>query len=163
MASSRWTPGSTRSSRNPRSSGCGASGSSPGPITSTRAPPLPEAISQQLKDVIEGHKGINNYGFKADDIVGLIEGGATAGRGALWHELISVQLDADRMDYFLRDSHHAGFTYGQYDWRRWVGTITLVPDVGTEALRLGVTNGGRHAAEALIITRCMMFSQVYFH
>jgi HD superfamily phosphohydrolase len=120
-------------------------------------------IRRHLKDVVENHKANNNYGFSVDDIAGLIEGGPAAGRAALWQELISGQLDADRMDYLIRDSYHAGVEYGRYDWRRIIATVELVPDVESEELRLGVADGGRHAAEGLIIARYMMFSQVYFH
>jgi len=120
-------------------------------------------IRECLKDVIENHRGNNNYNFRVDDITGLIEGGASAGRAALWQELISGQLDADRMDYLLRDSYHCGVEYGRYDWRRIVGTIDLLRDVESGAPRLGISEPGRHAAEALIIARYMMFNQVYFH
>ena len=117
----------------------------------------------QLRDVIENHRANNNYGFRAEDISGLIEGGAAAGRAAIWQDIISGQLDADRMDYLLRDSHHAGIEYGKYDWRRIVSTVQLVPDPESGTLRFGVSESGRHAAEALIIARYMMFNQVYFH
>jgi HD superfamily phosphohydrolase len=120
-------------------------------------------IGRHFRDVLENHKTNNNYEFSVDDITGLIAGGPAAGRAALWQELISGQLDADRMDYLIRDAFHAGVEYGRYDWRRIVNTVELVPDVESEELRLGVADGGRHAAEGLIIARYMMFSQVYFH
>ena len=120
-------------------------------------------ISRDFREVIEDHKANNNYGFSVSDIAGLIEGGPAAGRAALWQELISGQLDADRMDYLIRDAYHAGVEYGRYDWRRIANTVELVPDVESGEPRLGVADGGRHAAEGLIIARYMMFSQVYFH
>ena len=120
-------------------------------------------IRRDFKEVIENHPLNNNYNFRVDEIAGLIEGGAAAGRAALWQDLVSGQLDADRMDYLLRDSYHAGVEYGRYDWRRIVATVELIPDVESGAPRLGVSEAGRHAAEALIIARYMMFNQVYFH
>lgn len=120
-------------------------------------------IRKHFKDVIENHKANTNYDFKVGDVAGLIEGKASAGRAALWQELISGQLDADRMDYLLRDSYHIGVDYGRYDWRRIVNSVELVPDIESGELRFGVSDGGRHVAEALIIARYMMFSQVYFH
>ena len=120
-------------------------------------------IKNQLKDVIEDHKMNINYNISANEIAGLIEGGVSAGGALLWHELISSQLDADRMDYLLRDSYHSGVEYGKYDWRRLVNSVELVREVETGGLRFGVADGGRHAAEAMIIARYMMFSQVYFH
>src|SRR5262245_9736371 len=62
-------------------------------------------IRTEFRDVIEQHKtNISNYNFKADDIADLIEGKATASGAALWQDIVSSQLDADRMDYLLRDS-----------------------------------------------------------
>lgn len=121
-------------------------------------------IRSEFRDVIEKHKtNVNNYNFKAEEIASLIEGKATESGAALWQDIISSQLDADRMDYLLRDSYHAGVEYGRYDWRRIVATVELVPDVETGSPRLGVSEQGRHAAEAMIIARYMMFNQVYFH
>lgn len=120
-------------------------------------------IRQEFRDIIENHNANNNFNFRVDEIAGLIEGGAAAGRAALWRDLIAGQLDADRMDYLLRDSYHAGVEYGRYDWRRIVATVQLVPDIETGTPRIGVSGGGRHAAEGLIIARYMMFNQVYFH
>ena len=68
-------------------------------------------IRSEFRDVIEGHQtNISNYNFKADEIADLIEGKATASGAALWQDIVvrCSQLDADRMDYLLRDSHHAG-------------------------------------------------------
>ena len=120
-------------------------------------------IRAHFKDVIENHPKNNNYNFTVDEIVGLIEGGAAAGRASLWRDIISGQLDADRMDYLLRDSYHSGVQYGQYDWRRIVASVTLTTDPESDTPRIGISESGRHAAEALIIARYMMFNQVYFH
>lgn len=120
-------------------------------------------IRRCFRALIEQHKSNSNYKFVADEVAELIEGRAKAGPAAFCQELISGQLDADRMDYLLRDSHHAGVEYGRYDWRRIVGTVALVPDPETGTPRLGIADDGRHAVEGLIIARYMMFNQVYFH
>jgi HD superfamily phosphohydrolase len=120
-------------------------------------------IRNHFKDVIENHPANNNYGFRVEEVTGLIEGGVNAGRAALWQDLISGQLDADRMDYLLRDSYHAGVAYGHYDWRRIVAAIKIVSDPESGSPKLGIAEDGRHAAEAMIIARYMMFNQVYFH
>jgi HD superfamily phosphohydrolase len=78
-------------------------------------------------------------------------------------------MDADRMDYLLRDSLHIGVAYGHYDSRRLLNTIRAVEmpqpkgEELKQGLRLGVTEGGTHAAEALVLARYFMFTQVYFH
>jgi len=120
-------------------------------------------IRRCFRDVIENHPSNNNYNFTLDEVVGLIEGGVKAGRAALWGDLVSGQLDGDRMDYLLRDSYHAGVEYGRYDWRRIVATVRLAADPESGAPKLGIADDGRHAAEGMIIARYMMFNQVYFH
>jgi hypothetical protein len=126
-------------------------------------------IRYELKDAIEKHPLNGNYDFKADDVAALIEGSSGSARRVFWREVITGQIDADRMDYLLRDSLHTGVGYGKYDWCRLLNTVEAVeiPQPEGEALkqglRLGVNEGGIHAAEALVLARYFMFTQVYFH
>jgi HD superfamily phosphohydrolase len=119
-------------------------------------------IKTELKGAIEEHELNGNYRFRAEDIAALVEGSAGAKQSVFWRDLISGQMDADRMDYLLRDSYHAGVQYGKFDLRRLVATIKAIPRPDS-APRLGVTEGGVHAAEALLLARYFMFTQVYFH
>jgi len=127
------------------------------------------AIKHVLKDAIEGHTLNEKFGIKAEEIASLLEGKSAAGGRLFWRQLIDGQMDADRMDYLLRDSLHTGVDYGKYDWRRLLNTIQIIqmqPRTGEEVSpepRLGVAEGGVHAAEALVLARYYMFTQVYFH
>jgi HD superfamily phosphohydrolase len=120
-------------------------------------------IRKQLRGAIEDHPSSNNYGFDADDVAALIEGTAVAKQGIFWRDLITGQMDADRMDYLLRDSHHAGVSYGRFDLHRLISTIQASPGTRGREPRLGISAGGWHAAEALVLARYLMFTQVYFH
>jgi HD superfamily phosphohydrolase len=121
-------------------------------------------VRRHFTDVIKNHPLNTNYDFSADDVADLLEGKAEAGNALFWRDLISGQLDADRMDYLLRDSLHSGVDYGRYDWQRLVHTTVAVPATEEEGgPRIGVMEGGWHAAEGLIIARYFMFTQVYFH
>ncbi len=120
-------------------------------------------VRQKLRDVIETHREGDNYGIKVEDITALLEGRPEAGRRLFWRQLITGQMDADRMDYLLRDSLHLGVDYGRFDWRRLMHTMEAIPGTEGESLRLGVNEGGWHAAEALLLARYFMFTQVYFH
>jgi uncharacterized protein len=126
-------------------------------------------IRYVLREVIENHPEKPDLDIKADEIADLLEGKPSAGRLLFWRQLIDGQMDADRMDYLLRDSLHIGVDYGRYDWRRLLNTIAVIEmprreqtDLPMEP-RLGVTEGGVHAAEALVLARYYMFTQVYFH
>ena len=102
-------------------------------------------------------------GITADDVADMVEGDVSLGKKRLWHDIVSSQLDADRADYLLRDSYHAGVTYGHYDLERIIVTLTVGygGDDGDTPV-IAIDKSGAHSAEALIIARYMMFWQVYF-
>ncbi len=120
------------------------------------------AVAFLMQDVIENHPINQNYHIKAKDIADFLNGDSSVGRSLLWRNLVSSQLDADRADYLLRDSHHIGVAYGHYDLNRLIATLTVAIDPETTSPVLAIEEGGEHAAEALIIARYMMFTQVYF-
>lgn len=120
------------------------------------------AIQYLMTDVIDNHPQNQNYKIKAQEIADFLNGSPSIGRALLWRGLFSSQLDADRADYLLRDSHHTGVAYGRYDLHRLLATISIAQHPETDAPILVVEKGGSHAAEGLIIARYMMFTQVYF-
>jgi HD superfamily phosphohydrolase len=74
-------------------------------------------------------------------------------------QLVSSQLDCDRMDYLLRDSLMTGAKYGIYDLE-WV-LHALKIDEASE--RVFVEAKGLYAVEEYLQARYYMFRQVYFH
>lgn len=72
-------------------------------------------------------------------------------------QIISSQIDADRMDYLLRDAYYAGVSYGQYDITRVLRVIRPAKDA------IYFDFSGMHAVEDYIISRYQMYMQVYFH
>lgn len=123
-----------------------------------------EAIVREiLSDLITNHPINRNFRIEPREITSLYSGAGNASRDVVWKELISGQMDADRMDYLLRDSLHTGVTYGKYDLDRLVNTIMLCDDIESESHVVGVEEDGMHAVEGLIIARYMMFTQMYYH
>jgi len=121
------------------------------------------AVRLILRELIEDHPCNENFGIKANEVADFIIGGPTLKRRLLWKSLLTGQIDADRADYLLRDSHHIGVAYGRYDLARLLNTLTVVMDEKLGSAVIAVERGGFHAAEALIMARYMMFTQVYFH
>ena len=74
-------------------------------------------------------------------------------------QLVSSQLDCDRMDYLLRDSMMTGVKYGVYDLE-WVLHALRIDD---SSGRIYVESKGLHAIEEYLQARYYMFRQVYFH
>ncbi len=126
-----------------------------------------EIIEKRLKDLIEEHPcNRRNYRITTEEITSLISKRTTAGSTTLfWKDIISGQLDADRMDYLLRDSLHAGVSYGRYDHDRIVSSICAVRRRKEESSepKIAIMKGGMYAAEALIVARYWITKQVYFH
>lgn len=85
--------------------------------------------------------------------------------------IIGDSFGVDRMDYLLRDSHHSGVAYGKFDHYRLIDTLRILPPPGInnnkveESIEpsLGIEEGGLQSAEALLLARYFMFSQVYIH
>src|SRR4051794_23372845 len=74
-------------------------------------------------------------------------------------DIISSQLDADRLDYLLRDSLMTGSRYGDYDLGWLLHALTV--DQPTD--RLAITWKGVSAVEAYLQARYHMYRNVYFH
>ncbi len=71
--------------------------------------------------------------------------------------IVSGDIDADRMDYLVRDSYYTGVAYGVFDLKRLVDKIYFdreKPVIDSSALR---------AAESLLLSRFMMYPTVYYH
>jgi HD superfamily phosphohydrolase len=74
-------------------------------------------------------------------------------------QLVSSQLDVDRMDYLLRDSLMTGAKYGLYDLE-WIINALQIDETGD---RIYVAARGTYAVEEYLQARYYMFRQVYFH
>ena len=83
--------------------------------------------------------------------------------------IVGDAFGVDRMDYLLRDSHHTGVAYGKFDHYRLIDTLRILPPTQPDENRdsnepvLGMEEGGIQSAEALMLARYLMYSQVYFH
>ena len=77
------------------------------------------------------------------------------GKGKLG-PIISGELDVDRMDYLLRDSHNTGVAYGVIDYERIISNLTL-----EDGLVLDIK--GVQAAEGALVSRYFMYPSVYQH
>ena len=71
--------------------------------------------------------------------------------------LISSQLDADRLDYLVRDAYFSGTTYGEIDVQRILRTLRVVD--GQLVYKLS----GMHAIEDYLLSRYQMYWQIYLH
>ncbi len=114
--------------------------------------------------------------LRVDDVVKLALGPKEAKdlKFSTWEAILAEIIvgdafGADRMDYLLRDSYHAGVAYGRFDHYRLIDTLRILPSPPRDekrdghAAELGVEEGGLRSAEALMLARYFMYSQLYFH
>lgn len=72
-------------------------------------------------------------------------------------QLISSQIDVDRIDYLLRDAYYTGTPYGNIDVDRLIRVMSV------ENNKVVFKRNGIHAIENYLINRYHMYWQVYFH
>ena len=88
--------------------------------------------------------------FNVNEIANIIHGKGSLGA------IISGELDVDRMDYLMRDSHYTGVEYGIIDIERLISNLIL-----KDELILDIK--GVQAAESLLVARYFMYPSVYQH
>lgn len=77
------------------------------------------------------------------------------------HQLVSSELDCDRMDYLLRDSYFCGVSYGSYDLDWLLDNLEICVQ-GNKAY-LGITERAVVTFDDFLLSRYHMFVMVYFH
>jgi HD superfamily phosphohydrolase len=76
-------------------------------------------------------------------------------------QMVSSEMDVDRMDYLLRDSYYAGVTYGRYDLSWLLSNLTSHQD--DNKLYLAIHRRALHAFEDFLLSRYHMYLMVYLH
>lgn len=113
---------------------------------------------------------LEDNALRPKDVAGLIEGG----RREFWRidefmsggggderrylaQMIHGAIDADQMDYLLRDAHYTGVAYGAIDLDRILQTIGVFKN------ELVIHEKGMSAVESMFVARALMYSSVYYH
>ncbi|WP_277553086.1 HD domain-containing protein [Halobaculum limi] len=102
-------------------------------------------VDTEVGDVLLAHD------LDPERVAGLI-----AGEGRLG-QLVSGELDVDRMDYLVRDAHHTGVPYGTIDHERLIRELTFADG------ELVLDEGNVQTAESLLMARALMTPTVYAH
>ena len=80
-----------------------------------------------------------------------------------FHQLVSSQLDMDRLDFLRRDSFYTGVVEGDVGVERIIKTMRTHPQEGGPDSRIAIEAKGVYAIENYIISRRLMYWQVYLH
>mgnify|MGYP000988684431 CR=1 FL=1 len=100
---------------------------------------------EEIKEVLK------KYGVSSRNLVTHIKGETSLG------QILSSEIDVDRMDYLVRDAHYTGVAFGVVDYNRLINQMNFYED------RLVVNQGGIKAAESLLVSRFWMNTSVYYH
>ena len=120
-----------------------------------------EDRTRAILDLPEIASALERIGVEARDVAALVTGKPES-RFPVLKEIVSgPNLDADRMDYLLRDAYFTGIINGRYDADQLIGSLRVYVR-GTTPL-LGVDARGVVALESFVLARYMMFATVYFH
>jgi len=94
---------------------------------------------------------LTDHGLNPSRVADLVAGDGELG------QLVSGELDVDRMDYLVRDAHHTGVPYGTIDHERLVRELRFVDG------ELVLDEGNVQTAESLLLARALMNPTVYAH
>ena len=128
-----------------------------GPFSHVTERVLSSYLREEHEDVADrlrrGELGdvLRDRGLQPHRILRLIRGETPLG------QVVSGEVDVDRMDYLTRDSHYTGVAYGVVDYQRLMETMAMKDG------HLVLEEGGVHAAESLLVSRLLMYPTVYFH
>ncbi|HEY7588089.1 MAG TPA: HD domain-containing protein [Thermoplasmata archaeon] len=113
------------------------------------------------------HEVLRKHGVGPRTVAALIRGPAEEGTSFLLPgrkqerrylaQIIHSPMDADQIDYLMRDAHYTGTTMGKVDFPRILQTIALYRG------GLALDRKGLPALEGMLVARGLMYSSVYFH
>lgn len=79
----------------------------------------------------------------------------------LLHQLVSSEMDCDRMDYLLRDSYFCGVSYGKFDLDWIIDNLKVSAE--NDRAYLGISERAVSTFDDFLLSRFHMFMMVYFH
>jgi len=121
-----------------------------------------------FRDVPRIPQVLESHGIDPREVAALIRGPSDRGAAFLvpgrdkdpkryLAQVIHSPMDADQIDYLMRDAHYTGAAHGMIDFARLMQTLTL------HRGELALDRKGLPALEGMLVARALMYSSVYFH
>jgi HD superfamily phosphohydrolase len=101
---------------------------------------------------------LEDGGISKNRIANLVRGRRETKTDSVVSSIVAGQVDADKMDYLIRDSFYCGVNYGLVDIHRLINSLEVSDD-----LILEFDIAARGALEAFLVARYEMFLNVYYH
>lgn len=125
-----------------------------GPFSHSLEHTIIDGVSHELLSALLMDRINKEFGGKLDLAITIFNNNYDR---KFFHQLVSSQLDADRMDYLNRDSFFTGVSEGVISYDRIIAMLTVVDD------QLVVEEKGIYSVEKFLIARRLMYWQVYLH
>lgn len=126
--------------------------------------------SGELRAALSEEGSSGGWGIDPDRVIGILEANPDDGTGSvkdqILHSIIDGPIDADKVDYLLRDSENLRLPYGRgVDYERILQCLTVVTKTQSGSLRakVGIHERGRIAAESLAFARYASYGSAYWH
>ncbi len=123
-----------------------------------------EAIGEQ---VIRNSRPIldifHQYGFNVEDVCAIITGDIQNQRLVKFVQILHAELDADRIDYLLRDTFSSGTAYGAFEINTLIKNLDMAHHTEFGVDVIGVNSKGIMSADQFLINRYFAYSQVFYH
>ncbi len=136
-----------------------------GPFSHVFEEVLSEKRGMNHEDVTEwiirkGELGdlLEDGGVSRDRIADLVRGRRKTKTDAVVSGIVAGQVDADKMDYLIRDSFYCGVNYGLVDIHRLINSLEV-----SEGGFIEFDIAARGALESFLVARYEMFLNVYYH
>lgn len=121
---------------------------------------------------LKGSSPLEEIGIDPRDVISIINPSIKSSQDSeitqlgaiqLCHQLVSGEVDIDRMDYLRRDSKEAGVVYGIFDGDRILDSLGVYYNQSYKNLHLAIQFSGLAAFEDYLRARQSMYLQLYFH
>ena len=109
-------------------------------------------LESELADILEAN------GVSKKRIADLVRGRRKSKKDAVVSGIVAGQVDADKMDYLIRDSFYCGVNYGLIDIHRLINSLEF-----TKEYQMQFDIAARGALESFLVARYEMFLNVYYH
>lgn len=119
-------------------------------LKSTFYKDFPEQVAKLIDNSFNSDKIVNS--FSKIDLFNIIS------------SLVSSQLDADRMDYLLRDSFHTGVSYGEFDLSRLINSLEIsIDEFKNNKYFVCALEKYKSTIEEYLLSRYQMHKEIYLH
>lgn len=126
-----------------------------------------DEAGRSLRRIVEG-SGLDEWGLDSKRVEAILEREPHGLRFHAFRDLLNGPLDADKLDYLVRDSRASGVRHGDaIDVHRLLRCLTILPLKHGETrdiqLRLGIKQKGLSSSEMVVIVRQKMYQSLYLH